>query len=333
MNRTQTRRAFGLPADPWSAVRLDTADTHAVADMVDAAIGAGDGYTQALVQIVGPPGAGKSVATWAALRRSGLDAETDVIQVQRLDRDQRTIADIVSACYRTLGQPRPTRAEDRDAQLRQVLGQAATSRRADGRRRKLVLVIDDAHHLHWRTVSALKGLRELSWLGHAPLVGVILLSQRDVLCSRAEIRERSDTYQMAGPSAADADTALAQVLGERCDAEARAALSRRATTWNRLIWDVDQAMAAALAAGRRRIERADAIRAVGADLRELVAASPLSQRDLARATGASPTQVSRVISGDRRDPELEASLLAILLRDQSGSAEPAAEVRSAGRAA
>lgn len=324
MNRILTRRAFGLPADPWADVRIDTADAAAVGDMVEAAVGSGTGYDQAMVQIVGPTGAGKSTAVWSALSRAGLDLDADVIQVARLDRRRATIADVVSAIYRTLGQPRPTRGEDRDAQLRQVLGQAAATRRPGVGRRRLVLVLDNLHHVHHATRSALKDLRELAWLGRAPLLGVILLSQRDMLHACAEIRERSDTYLMTGPSAEDAEAAMAEVLGARIAADARAAIAARVSTWNRLIWDVDQALSLAQAAGHHCIEIDDALRAVGADLADLIRRSDRTQADIARMLGVSQTSVSRAVSGQRPDAALEERIRDVLLGDLRRDEQPAA---------
>jgi type II secretory pathway predicted ATPase ExeA len=328
MNRILTRRAFGLPSDPWSRIHIDTADAGRVADMADAAI-----RDHALVQIVGDAGAGKSTALWRAIDAHPLlDREADLIHVQRLDRESRTIADVVSAIYRTLGEPRPTRAEDRDAQLRQVLGRA-TRERAEGREhRRLLLLLDDAHHLHWRTISALKGLRELSWLGRAPLIGVILLSQRDVLSRTAEIRERADTVHLSGPTAAEADTALHQAAGAILSDQARAILAGSARTWNRLIWQLDAALAAAQADGSRTIEHRHALAAVGTDartLRQLAEDSGRTHTDLAREAGVSKSHLSHVLSGRRADDALAQRLAALLTSDIPAADQP----RAAGGAA
>lgn len=314
MNRILTRRAFGLPTDPWAKIHIDTADAGRVVDMIDAAV-----RDRALVQIVGDPGVGKSTALWRAIDAHPLlDREADLIHVQRLDRESRSIADVVSAIYRTLGEPRPTRAEDRDAQLRQVLGRA-TRERSEGREhRRLLLLLDDAHHLHWRTVSALKGLRELAWLGRSPLIGVCLLSQRDVLSRTAEIRERADTVHLSGPTTDEASAAIEQAVGDIATEQARATLAGAARTWNRLIWHVDTALAAAQADGSRTIEHRHALQAIGTDartLRQLLDASGRTHADIAREAGVSKSTLSHVLAGRRADQGLTDRLAAILTAD------------------
>jgi len=317
MNRHLARRALGLRTDPWVRLRLATVDTGRVRDMLDAAID-----DAALIQIVGETGAGKSTAFWGGLReRPGYDPESDLVQVYRLDRDQRTIADAVSAIYRTLGTPRPTRGEDRDAQLRQVLGQA-TRDRADGTRRKLLLLLDDAHHLHWRTVAALKGLRELQWMGRGPLIGVCLLAQRDVLSRTKEIRQRADTLTMAGLAQSEVNAALDTTVVQVLTPDARAILGEHGAgrTWNDLIEMVDTALILAAQSGHRQVERADALQATGLGLRAIAEAVGMSQAEIARQTGSSPTQVSRILSGERTDAALQERIAQLLL-----SGTPAAD--------
>lgn len=65
--------------------------------------------------------------------------------------------------------PRRSR-EARARQVRRLLGQAY----ANGHR--ICLVIEDAHRLHPETLSALKRLREIDFMGHAPLLSIVLLA-------------------------------------------------------------------------------------------------------------------------------------------------------------
>ncbi|WP_295441582.1 AAA family ATPase [uncultured Thiodictyon sp.] len=324
MNRHLTRKAFGLTRDPWARLRLDTADTSRVRDMLDSAIN-----DQALVQIVGETGMGKSTAFWSGLAgRTDFTPQTDLVEIVRLDRDRRTIADAVSAIYRTLGLPRPTRGEDRDAQLRQVLGQATRER--DGGRRTLLLVVDDAHRLHWQTVDALKGLRELAWMGRSPLIGIVLLSQRDALGSRKEIRQRADTLHMAGLTTAEVATALDRTVGHLIAPEALPIITSHAAgrTWNDMIECTDIALSLALTADHQKVERIDALQATGAGLKAIAEASGISQADLARQTGSSETTISRVLSGQREDRALQSRIADILM---GGADSTPRQVAAGGR--
>lgn len=310
MNRILTRKAFGLPTDPWSKLNLTTADSGRVRDMCDAAI-----ENCALISIVGATGIGKSHAFRSALRdRPGFDAERDLIRVRRLDRERRTIGDVVTAIYYHLGQSRPTGAEARDIELRRVLGQAAAVR--DGRTtRHLLLMLDDAHLLHWRTIDALKGLREHDWMGVSPLIGVVLLGQRDPLGTRKEIRQRADTLTLHGLTGAEAAAAMSATVARALTPDAHQVLAEHAggRTWNDLIESVDTALAIAHAAGHKQVEQIDAIQATGAGLRELAKAIGITQADIARQVGASETQVSRIMSGERKDADLQGRITDILL--------------------
>lgn len=311
MNRTLTRRAFGLPADPWGRLELKTADSHRVHDMVSTAI-----EDRALVSIVGPTGMGKSRAFRAALQgRPGFDSERHLVRVRRLDRERRTIADVVTALYAHLGRPKPRGgAEERDIDLRRVLGEAVRVER--GRPTvPLIVMLDDSHLLHWRTIDALKGLREHDWMGASPLLGVVLLGQSDPLAARKEIRQRADTLHLAGLTLREAELALEHAVAPALSAEAKGALAANAAggTWNDLIESVDVALAIAQAEGHQQVERVDAIRATGAGLRDIAKAVGVSQAEIARQVGASETQVSRVLSGERQDRALQDRITALLL--------------------
>lgn len=324
MNRTLTRRAMGLPSDPWSNLHIPTADVHRVRDMVSSAI-----EDRGLVSIVGATGMGKTRAFRAALlERPGFDAERDLVRVRRLDRERRTIADVVTALYLHLGRPKPRGgAEERDIDLRRVLGERVQVER--GRpSRPLVVMLDDAHLLHWRTIDALKGLREHDWMGASPLLGVVLLGQSDPLSSRKEIRQRADTLHLAGLAKAEAERAIDASVARALTAEARQVLATHAAggTWNDLIESIDIALGIAQAEGHGQVTQVDAIRATGAGLRDLAKAVGISQAEIARQAGVSETQVSRILSGERKDQEVQEKITAILL----GGVLPA-QKQAAGR--
>lgn len=329
MNRILLRQAFGLTTDPWAKLDLQTADTQAVSAMVGAAI-----RDRSLVQIVGPTGQGKS----HAFRRAGwgIDGyhpDRDLITLARLDREARTIADIVTAIYRTLNRPRPLgSAEVRDYQLRQVLGEASTI--IGGKvTRHLVLMLDDAHLLHWRTIVALKGLREVHWQGVSPLIGIVLLSQRDCLGRTKEIGQRADTYTMSGPTKAETRAALEQTVTRALTPEAIGAIADAAgpgRTWNDLIECVDRSLAIAQAAGHRQVELIDAVQASGGGLREMARAVGISQAEIARQTELSETTVSRIFSGERKDAEAQARIASLLMSTPASSTQVPARAVGGG---
>ena len=142
--------------------------------------------------------------------------------------------------------------EARSGQVRRLLGT---------RRRPPVLVIDESHALHHQTVRGLKRLRELSWLQRpAPLLGIVLVGQREPSARVAEVTLRSALLALAGLSRGEAETAIVQALapGEPArisrSAARRLAAADRARNWLDLQQIVDEAIALALARGLSAID-------------------------------------------------------------------------------
>lgn len=245
------RQQVGLPADPWAALgHQPTADAARVALAVRAAVEA-----RAFVGLLGPRGAGKTRALRAALAAHD---GVRVVEPLRLTRERLHMGDIETALVRDLSDEPPRRSgEARSHQVRRVLGAASRSAR-------VVLVIDDAHCLHGQTVRALKRLRELAWMGRAPLLGVVLVGQRDAAARVPEVGLRADALWLAGlavPEAASAIRAVVRQAGTPplLDADALAALAtdRRARNWLDLSALLDECWARIVATGTRPLGRGD----------------------------------------------------------------------------
>ena len=178
------RRRFGLALDPWASLEIDTADALRVAEMVEATVEA-----QAFVSVLGPRGVGKTRAVRSALARH---ERVRVVEPLRLTRERLHMGDIETAIVRDLSDEAPRRSgEARSHQVRRTLGPAS-------REARVVLVLDDSHVLHHATLRGLKRLRELAWLGRAPLIGIVLIGQRDRTEMVPEVGLRSDRMVMAG---------------------------------------------------------------------------------------------------------------------------------------
>jgi type II secretory pathway predicted ATPase ExeA len=335
MSRILTRRAFGLPAEPWDTVRLHTADQTRVDTLVSAALRtrdrAGRRTPPAMIQIVGERGSGKSCAVSDALSstvrtdRQGQAEPVHIIHVQRLYKERVTIADIELAILTDL--PRPaserisTRGEIRSRQLARAMGQADRSG-------PVVVVIEEGHRMHRSTLSALKSLRELRHGVDDRLCGVILIGQRDALAGNAEVALRSDTMDMQGLIPSEIEQALSLALGQTCEPAARSvfALAPAARNWLGLQDLADQALGLAQAAGRKAVNQADATRVTHAGLRELAKAAGATQTEIAdyltETTGqrVSDSQVSRLLSGERQDPDKQARITDLLLSKLGGTA-------------
>lgn len=276
LNRLQ----FGLPADTWAGLGMETADGARVRSVIHAAIA-----SRALVSIVGPRGIGKTHALRAALR--GRD-DVAVIEPLRLDRERLHIGDIATAIVRALSDERPRHGgEARSGQVRRLLGTASTHQ-------EIALVIDDAHALHPATLRALKRLRELAWRGRSPLLAVVLLGQTDRAGAIPEVGLRTSTATLAGLAAGEAEAALDACAGRALAAgvSQRLAASPRARTWLDLQRLVDDCLAEAIARG----DGAVTPEAATAVLETAPAAAIPGSGDVRRPAGASESAVDDVLA-------------------------------------
>ena len=272
MTRILIRTRFGLPPDPWSGLALETIDARHAGQLIQAAV-----TSQMMVAVLGPRGSGKTSATRAALRH--LDVQ--VAEPLRLDRERLHLGDIQSAIVRDLSDETPRRSgEARSHQVRRVLGTASRSR-------PVVLVLDDAHVLHPSTLRGLKRLRELTWLGASPLLGIVLLGQRDRTEDVPEVGLRSDSLRFGGLTQAEAGQALIQALNKgrvvlEPNAVATLAASPRARNWLDLQALADDCLAEAAARGEEAITAAAVAVVLGVKQRPAPAAqAPAAPDDTA----------------------------------------------------
>ena len=251
MSRLVTRSQFKLPNEPWADLNLKTADAKRVATLVNAAV-----TSQAFVSILGVRGSGKSVAVGRALATH----DVRVVAPLRLARDKLHMGDIETALIRELSDETPRRSgEARSHQVKRLLGEAS-------RQTPVVLVLDDAHWLHAQTLRALKRLRELSWLGQSPLLGILLLGQRDNTARIDEVRLRADHLWLEGLTPAEARRAIGAALGKAIESQAAARLSKSpyARNWLDLQALADACLADALSHAERSVTVGAVNRVVGA---------------------------------------------------------------------
>ena len=243
MSRILIRARFGLPPDPWAGVQMDTGDVARAGELIQAASAA-----RMFVSILGPRGSGKTRSAWRALSQPGVQ----VVAPLRLDRERLHMGDIQAALIRDLSEERPRQSgEARAYQVRRILGAAQQNG-------AVVLLLDDGHLLHHGTLRALKRLRELGWLGISPLLGIVLIGQRDRVEEVPEVGLRSDSLWFAGLTQAEAQEAISQALNrkrELVEPEAAKALagSPRARNWLDLQAMADQCLAEAAASGEAKI--------------------------------------------------------------------------------
>ena len=275
--KVNNRLHYGLSPDlfPGGVVHV-TADYAHVLRTVQQAI-----MNQGMVSISGPRGSGKTRALRFALTKCG---PLRLVEPLRLTRERLHLGDVERALVRDLSDESVRcSAEARSHQVRRVLGEAA-------RDHTVVLLIDDAHVLHHHTLRGLKRLCELSWLGRAPLLGVILAGQRERTAVIPEVGLRTDQLALAGLTAKESTAVLRDIA--RCrepvgeaeplfgdGAMALIAGHPRARNWLDLRDLVDDCLAAARARQFRQVT-AEVVRAALGP----AAATPPGATALATAT-------------------------------------------------
>ncbi|MBN8586891.1 MAG: ATP-binding protein [Rhodothermia bacterium] len=115
--------------------------------------------------IIGNIGAGKTHLFDQVLKQ--LDTSVKSVWVQDMSDQNVRIASILNALVFDLSNESPRR--DMEQRSRQVARLIATQRR------RVVLVIEDAHRLHFNTLSAIKRLREARYDGRELMLSVVLL--------------------------------------------------------------------------------------------------------------------------------------------------------------
>ncbi|WP_027390883.1 ATP-binding protein [Chrysiogenes arsenatis] len=201
MTRLELFVNLGYKRDPFKDAVFATADGLRVMRILTMAV-----ESQAMVCICGERGIGKSKAITAALSKLGVHQ----VHVTRGQKERITIGDIECALVLDLapdGESPKRGGEARSRQVRRIVGEVS-------RKRKIVLVIEEAHRMHSSTLRSLKTLREIQWMGNSELFSVVLVGQSDPM-SRAgvsEVRLRTDVVRMNGLSQEEAAGYLCAVL-------------------------------------------------------------------------------------------------------------------------
>ena len=199
---------FGFSNDPFKQVSIKSKDHIKIGNIVNLAV-----KSRSMVAVIGERGMGKSHAVRSAL---GKLKNAKRVGPQSNDIHKLLIGDIEQALIMDLSSEKPKRGREiRARQLRRILGEAST-------RMDVVLVIEEAHHLHGMTLRSLKRLREMDWMGKSELFSVILVGQSDPMNKPgvSEVKLRADAVQMKGLSPEEIEVFVSRALKSSITTEA-----------------------------------------------------------------------------------------------------------------
>lgn len=204
---------FGFSNDPFKQVSIKSKDHIKIGNIVNLAV-----KSRSMVAVIGERGMGKSHAVRSAL---GKLKNAKRVVPQSNDIHKLLIGDIEQALILDLSNEKPKRGREiRARQLRRILGEAST-------RMDVVLVIEEAHHLHGMTLRSLKRLREMDWMGKSELFSVILVGQSDPMNKPgvSEVKLRADSVQMKGLSPEEVEGFVSRSLKSSITPEAAIAIA------------------------------------------------------------------------------------------------------------
>ena len=297
-----TLKQFGFTKNPFAqaTANLQSTDLENVCTALTMAVD-----ERGILSIVGQRGAGKSSSIAAAL-----PPNAQVVQPLTADRERMRIGAIEESIIYDLSSDKPRRsAEARTRQVRPILGDA-------GKRGPVILILEESHRLHHQTLRALKSLHELKWAGRGPLLTIVLIGQRDPLAVPAleEVAMRTKSVRLAGLSEAEATAYIPSTVGRVWEEPAIAALAADQAARNYL--DLQEALIAsmdqALAEGRKQVKLSDVFHATGAGMKAMAEQVGLSQAEIGKAIGKDKSQVNRIMSGERNDPDAKKRIQALL---------------------
>lgn len=211
---------FGFTQDPFKKLFLESSDHKRISKAVTMAVKAKD-----MIAVIGERGIGKSNAVKKVLGRL---KDTQIVCPYSNDITRLLISDIETSLILDLSSEKPKRGREiRARQLRRILGEAS-------RRYNIVLVIEEAHHLHSMTLRSLKRLREMEWMGERELFTVILVGQSDPMNKPgvSEVRLRADSIHMHGLSQQESMTFISKTVGSVIDSKVLEAISEIAGSHN-----------------------------------------------------------------------------------------------------
>jgi len=300
----QLLRRYGLSSLP----RYESAATRNMRDMAVAAV-----RENAMIALTGPVGAGKSTLLLDV--KQVLGEEVIWVKVYNKNKEKVSIGHIMSAMLMEISSETPRR--DQEARARQLVRNLGYT--VVRGRKKVCVVIEEAHRLNFNVLRSLKELREEDFAGQTPLFSVMLIGHPEL---RAKVEARKEVYwrtqqmdlsESSGwMSYPERLSFLKTLFGEAITEGARSRIAHTRTTPLEMLWLVDQKMREGLEIGKNRIDEEMLIQTLG----ELKEAAGASISDISAVTGLGRGTVSQALNGKYPEKEraVRDALLGILNR-------------------
>ncbi len=258
--------------------------------------------SRGLGAIAGPVGCGKTRAI-SAFCAEYLDDEGRSIEPSV--RILKTLAPYTlhltaqSLVHKLIQEFAPERSVPTPLELKMLRLQAALG--PEGIKNKVLVIIDEAHDLRPDTLKAIKTLRELSWLGKAPLFGVLLVGEPFLAQKIRNIKKvslRCETLTLEEPASAEIKAYIEHCGVKRFLTPAALEFTARASdSYLRARGLIESGLNKIFWAGRNKIELDDLLGCLGNSLKPLVEAVGAEASELAECTGIAAKNVAAALNG------------------------------------
>ena len=244
-----------------------------------------------IVIVIGDAGSGKTAAVWSALQQLP-KSKYAVIDASIMEAERVSLTHIYTALLYTLQGITPRRnAYLRQLQIREALGTE---------RRRVVLVIDEAHALQRYVLSGIKRVWNLKYAGTSPLLGIILVGQNPLLQKLQQLYElegRAEIVQMSGLTQDEVVGYINHKAPGIFNKEATQEIAKIARFPLQINETCLRALKTAYYFGDKTVARRDVLAAIGNQTyRWLIYQHNIKYRDVMRRTGLGVATVYRVLN-------------------------------------
>ena len=293
-----TLRHFGLQTRGHYRSALNEQMEGEIADAInDRALGA----------VIGPFGTGKSTLVDGALRQAQDAGRTlNVVRVQDPNRENQKISHVMNAAIYDLSVDNPRRdAEARARQFIRIVGE-----RVVRQRERVVIVVENAHRLHPRTLMAIKDSREMGFAdASGPLFSVLLVGQGrlgEMLERQPEIGHRTTRIELTEEAGWMTRAERMAYVETVYPGVVEAATAERLASVHTTPLALDSAVGAAMR--QARLAGYDCVdeRTVLLPIEQLVATVDASYGEIGAAAGVPKSTVGDVVKRGDSHPSAEA---------------------------
>lgn len=257
-----------------------------------------------MLAIVGEVGSGKSTLFREAARELTIirDQAPIFIYVRNFYKEHLNIAGIINAIIFDISDEHPRRdLEARSRQVVRLMGLLAYEQK-----KKICVVIEEAHRVHANTLRAIKELREAEFAGISPLFSIILIGHpqlRTKLEMRKEVFWRSDIIELNESQGwmnyQERINFLKSVFGDAMNSEARNRVAILKKMPLEMEFFVAQKMKEAHLAGKTILDG----ETIQTSLLEMKESLSVSLGELAQMAGMGKTTVHEILHGTNTKPE------------------------------